>query len=183
MKKTGASEKIEKAAREKPEPFDFHHLDGVQLAAAFGVTRAAVTNWRRDGCPQNSDGTWFIKDVHDWLLEREKSRNKSSELEKTKLENQITIQKIEIAEKEKKVIPREKIEFVLANMYRSFKHYWTDRWQHNTPKMLKAMGLGADNVPALRRVMGALVKESMDTMLAEAKELRWENVNVPKSNS
>lgn len=188
-KKGGQIDKTGKNADPFPEgsepavSLDFGHLDGVQLGRIFGVTRNTVTNWDRTGCPRNPDNTWSSQDVIKWFVSREVKRSTPrgySELERTKLENEISLQNLKIAETERRVLSRDKVELVLGNMCHAFRVYWTARWQQNLSKLLKSMGLGADRAPAVKKVMDGLVKESFNTFLGEARELEWENVKIPK---
>jgi len=182
-KRADSAKKPRKPNSRATIPFDFDHVNGMELARAFGVTRPAVYNWQNAGCPRNPDRTFSVPDMVKWYVAREMKKaipSDTAELSKERMEVDLELAKERLAASQKRVVMREKVEAVLGDMCRALVHYWTDRWLHNIPKMLKALGVGADRTPQIKTMMLALVKESMEHMKAEAGELKWENVRVPE---
>lgn len=47
---------------------NFKRMNGADLARACGVTKQAVSNWAREGCPRNDDGTYSLPAVTEWQM-------------------------------------------------------------------------------------------------------------------
>lgn len=52
---------------------EFVNLLGIQVAKAFGVVPKTVTRWSQTGCPRNPDGTYDLKKVIEWAIDRAKT--------------------------------------------------------------------------------------------------------------
>jgi len=161
----------------------FDALSKMDVGRAFGVSTRSVSRWYDDGCPRNDDGTYALKDVIAWYVDRASANGgggaDAGDLKNKKLEGEIELQRLKIADLERKMVLRARVESVLVSMCTSFRNYWERRWQHNTPKLLGALGVGADRSAQVRDVVQSMIKESMESMLSDAQELSWDDVDVP----
>jgi len=109
-------------------------LQRIELIAIFAVTEKTVYNWTNYGCPKGDDGRYNLTDVIKWReknLKESRGDNAKQAAELRKLENQNAKLELEIANLEKKTIPREKVEEIFKRAETEIKLFMTDGFKKN----------------------------------------------------
>jgi len=111
-----------------------NNLQRIQLIAIFSVTEKTVFNWTNMGCPRNEEGSYNLTEVIKWRetgLKQSRGDNAKQAAELRKLENQNAKLELEIANLEKKTIPREKVEEIFKRAETEIKLFMTDGFKKN----------------------------------------------------
>lgn len=161
---------------------DFRRINGVDLARAMGVSRVTVLSWTRGGCPRNADQSYCLPDMVEWRVGRaagqvQKPAEQQS-LENQKLQKQIQLQDLRIAELSRRAVSTEKVDLLMTEQCLAFREYWQNRWRRNVPDILRAMGLGANRAVEVQVVIDRMVKQSMTDFQAGARDVDWNQVDV-----
>jgi hypothetical protein len=148
----------------------------------MGVSRVTVLSWTRGGCPRNQDQSYSLPEVIGWRIGRAAGQvtkpPEQQSLENQKLQRQIQLQDLRIAELSRRAVPTEKVDMLMTEQCLAFREYWQNRWRRNTPDILRAMGLGANRAAELQAVIDRMVRQSMDDFKANARDVDWNQVDV-----
>jgi hypothetical protein len=109
---------------------DFSKIKIGEIARCFCVSVAAVDKWVTMGCPQNSDRTMGIYQVHRWLMQREINRHcgvddKNKSLKDKKTEKEIERLEAQINKIQEKTIERELHDAICNSRARDAADNWS----------------------------------------------------------
>lgn len=111
----------------KTNPSYLSKLNIIEVAYAFDVDRRSVTNWVKDGCPKNPDGTMSIVDMHKWLIQREAKKHIESDkisIKDRKALKDIEMADVKIAKLRSELVERTYHEDVCASVAKTTSEYW-----------------------------------------------------------
>lgn len=154
--------------------YDINKLKKLDIAFVFDVTEKTIFNWIKYGCPRNEDDSFDLRDVLKWYAQRiEESKEDSSkvDLDKKKLIKQIRKLELEIADKEKKTIPREKFEEIQRTQATELMDFVKGGYKRNSLTMCANLGLTADKLPKLNDVMDKYNKDMFDAFTEGGKNI------------
>ena len=161
-----------------PNP-DLRNINALQqkdVTYIFGRSRATVQEWvKKKSCPVKSDGKdsyYNLLDVIQWREKfitegREGSEGKDAKYneEVLKLQNQNKKYKLEIEDKEKKTISRERHEEIQQIQAQALMSFLTNGYQRNAPEMMRDLGLPADKMPDFIEAWDKFIKSAMDSFV------------------
>ena len=153
---------------------DFSCLKQKDICYLFQITRKTVYNWGQLNCPVNKDKSYDLRDVIVWRLNRVQAENvdeSKSDLDKQKLTQQIRKLELEIAEKEKKTITREKFEDIQRNQAAELMEFVKSGFMRNSMAMIMKLGLSAKKLQTFNEVMSEFMKAMFDAFIAGGEEI------------
>lgn len=156
------------------ELYDIYKLKKKDICTIFDVTEKTIFNWVKYGCPRNDDDSFDLKNVIAWYVKRiEESKEDSSkiDLDKKKLVKQIRKLELEIADKEKKTISREKFEEIQRNQATELMDYVKGGFKRNSLTMIANLGLSADKLQKYNDVMDKFMKDMFDAFIEGGKDI------------
>jgi phage terminase Nu1 subunit (DNA packaging protein) len=154
--------------------YDINKLKKLDIAFIFDITEKTVFNWIKYGCPRNEDDSFDLKDVLKWYYERleEKKEDVAKlDLDKKKLTKQIRKLELEIADKEKKTIPREKFEEIQRNQATELMDYVKGGYKRNSLTMMAKLGISPERLLEFNEVMDGFMKAMFDAFIEGGKDI------------
>jgi phage terminase Nu1 subunit (DNA packaging protein) len=140
----------------------------------FAITRKTVFNWTKYGCPVNDDKSFDLRSVIKWResrIEEKKEDTDKVDLDKQKLVKQIRKLELEIADKEKKTISREKFEEIQRKQATELMDFVKGGFKRNSLKIISELGLSAAALVKFNDVMDGFMKQMFDAFIKSGKEL------------
>ena len=156
---------------------DKNALNGLKqkdIEYVFDITRKTVFNWMKYGCPVNKDKTFDLREVMRWKTKREESEKKdesTKELDKKMLVQKIRKLELEIADKEKKTITREKFEDIQRRQANELMEFLTNGFKRNSPVICAKLGLSGDKIVKYNEVMDDFIKHAMDSFVEGGEDI------------
>lgn len=155
----------------------FDNLKQKYLCLAFGKSRQAVLQWLKDGCPQNENKLYSLRDVIQW---RENKLNSGVEVgevgEKKKLADLEKVQKstekleLEIANMQKKTMPRERVEELFKAAETNLTLFLVDGYKRNGQELMYKIK-ECRELKGFYVIMDEFFKEAMDNFLKSGEEI------------
>ena len=112
--------------------YSFRTMPHNLTAEFFRVTRQSLYNWEKDKCPRNTDGSFDLFALHQWLVSRETAKFKKVESLKDK-KTEKEIEKLEIGNLKAKeeMIPRSEYLDHVRSWASSFRSFWGQAVRRN----------------------------------------------------
>ena len=162
------------AKNSKKRMYEIERLKKLEVSDIFGITEKTVFNWIKYGCPKNEDETYSLKDIIEWRnkrIEEDKKDETTKELDRKMLVQRIRKLELEIADKEKKTISREKFEEIQRKQATELMEFVKGGFKRNSLKMISELGLSADKLIKFNDVMDGFMKQMFDAFVEGGKEI------------
>ena len=147
--------------------FNIKSLKRKDIAFIWDVTPKTVHNWLLAGCPRSDDETYDLSSVIKW---RESSLKVEPDDEKLKqeilkLQNQNRKLELDIQEKERRTMPRDKVEEIMHTQAQELRNFLTSGYKRNAELMMRALGVPGTKKMEFLTVWDDYVKQAMDAFL------------------
>ena len=153
------------AINSRKKLLDIKKLKERDIEDIFDISHKTAYNWIKYGCPRNTDDSFDLKEVVVWWrnrIESKKDDESKVDLDKKKLVQQIKKLELEIADKEKKTITREKVEDIQRNQAHGLMEFLTNGFKRNSPVICAKLGLSGDKIVKYNEVMDDFIKQATD---------------------
>jgi len=162
------------AKNSKKRLYEIEKLKKVEVSDIFGIDKKTVYNWIKSGCPKNDDETYSLRNIIRWRderLEEAKKDDTTKDLDKKILIQRIRKLELEIAEKEKKTIPREKFEEIQRNQATELMDFVKGGFKRNSLTIISKLGLRAGKLLKFNEVMDEFMKAMFDAFIEGGKDI------------
>jgi len=142
------------------------------IASIFGISETSVDNMVKRGCPRNQDKSFDLKSViryREKNIKEQAPSSDKSELELEKMQSQIEKLNLEILDKKKKTISREKFEEIQRNQASELMDFLKNGYKRNSPVLCSRIGI--QNITAFNEEMDGFVKACMDAFIKGGKDI------------
>ena len=152
----------------------FNCLKQKDIMYIFGIDRKTVFNWMKYGCPVSEDKSFDLREVVKWKISRVEAEGvdeAKGDLDKRKLIQQIRKLELEIAEKEKKTITREKFEDIQRKQAHELMDFVKSGFMRNSLAMIMKLGLAANMLQKFNEVMAEFMKAMFDAFIEGGEDI------------
>jgi len=150
------------------------HITRTELAAIFNITEQSVGNWVKSGCPRAKNKTFDLPSVISWrekkLTERAVVTDRA-ELEVERLRNQVEKLSLEIEDKKRLTISREKFEEIQRNQATELMDFVKGGFKRNSLTIISKLGLRAGKLLKFNEVMDGFMKAMFDAFIEGGKDI------------